>query len=98
LSVCEHKELYYSYITSIIEGFTNKLDKVNGYFSNIRDLTSNKVLTLRDKLILFNEQSSSISTSMNNTFYCNAVQNNGLSSPTPPLARFIAKYSPEPRP
>ena len=98
LSVREHKELYYSYITSIIEGFTNKLEKVNGYFSNITDLTSNKVLTLRDKLRLFNEQFSSINTSINNTFYCNSVENNGLSSPTPPLARFIAKYNPELRP
>lgn len=48
----EHKGWYYSYILSLVEGFTNRLDKINGYLSKITDLTSRKVLTLDDKLML----------------------------------------------
>lgn len=48
----EHKGWYYSYILSLIEGFTDRLDKINGYFSKITDLASKKVLTLDDKLML----------------------------------------------
>lgn len=49
----EHKGWYYSYISSIIEGFTDRLDKINGYLSKITDLASKKVLTSDDKLMLF---------------------------------------------
>lgn len=48
----EHKGWYYSYILSLIEGFTDRLDKINGYLSKINNLTSKKVLTLDDKLTL----------------------------------------------
>lgn len=48
----EHKGWYYSYILSLIEGFTDRLDKINGYFSKITDLANKKVLTLDDKLTL----------------------------------------------
>jgi Mitochondrial ribosomal protein (VAR1) len=49
----EHKGWYFSYILSLIDGFTNRLDKINGYFSKITDLASKEVLTLDDKLMLF---------------------------------------------
>lgn len=48
----EHKGWYYSYILSLIEGFTDRLDKINVYLSKINNLTSKKVLTLDDKLTL----------------------------------------------
>lgn len=48
----EHKGWYYSYILSLIEGFTDRLDKINVYLSKINNLASKKVLTLDDKLTL----------------------------------------------
>ena len=52
LSEREHKGWYYSYILSLIDGFTNRLDKINEYFSKTTDLASKKVITLDDKLLL----------------------------------------------
>ena len=37
-------------------GFTDKLNKINTYFSSIRDLASKDILTKNDKLILFNDK------------------------------------------
>ena len=72
----EHKGWYYSYILSFIEGFTDRLDKINGYLAKINDLGSKKVLTSDDKLMLFGaltlpeiEQSNNDITNLNNPIY-----------------------------
>ncbi len=49
----EHKEWYYSYVLSLIDGSSNILDKINSYFSKVTDLASKEVLTLDDKSMLF---------------------------------------------
>ena len=56
----EHKGWYYSYIISLVDGFTNKLDKINAYFSKIRSIDSKDLLTLDDKLIILNHKSNNI--------------------------------------
>lgn len=50
---CEHKGWYYSYISSLVEGLTERFDKLNRYLSKITYLTNKKVLTLDDKLMLY---------------------------------------------
>jgi hypothetical protein len=56
----EHKGWYYSYIVSLVDGFTNKLDKINAYFSKIRSIDSKDLLTLDDKLIILSYKSKNI--------------------------------------
>ena len=56
----EHKGWYYSYIVSLVDGFTNKLDKINAYFSKIRSIDSKDLLTLEDKLIILSDKSKNI--------------------------------------
>lgn len=51
----EHKGWYYSYIVSLIDGFTAKLNKINTYFSNIRDLSSKDILNSGDRLTIFSD-------------------------------------------
>jgi hypothetical protein len=68
----EHKGWYYSYILSLIDGFTNRLNIINGYFSKITDLASKEVLTLDDKLLLFGaslEKSNNDITNLNYPLY-----------------------------
>lgn len=56
----EHKGWYYEYLLDIINGFTKKLDKIVKYLPKITDITSKKVLTLDDKLILFNNKTHNV--------------------------------------
>jgi len=56
----EHKGWYYSYIVSLIDGLTDRLDRINAYFIKITNLASKEVLTLDDKLIIFNEKLNNI--------------------------------------
>jgi len=56
----EHKGWYYSYIVSLINRFTDRLDRINVYYAKIRNLASKGVLTLSDKLILFNDKCDNI--------------------------------------
>jgi len=56
----DHKGWYYSYIVSLVDGFTNKLDKINAYFSKIRSIDSKDLLTLEDKLIILSDKSKNI--------------------------------------
>jgi hypothetical protein len=69
----EHKGWYYSYIVSLIDRFIDRLDRINAYFAKITDLVSKEVLTLDDKLIIFNDKSNNIlqSTNLNYPFYYN---------------------------
>lgn len=52
----EHKGWYYSYIVSLFNRFTDRLDRINGYYAKIKELVSKEILTLSDKLILFNDK------------------------------------------
>ena len=60
----EHKGWYYSYLLSLIDGFTNRLDRINGYFSKITNVEE-EVLTLNDKLMLLNNKSNNNITNLN---------------------------------
>lgn len=56
----ERKGLYYSVLISFINGFTDKLDRIKGYLAKITDLANKEVLTINDKLRLFNLISSNV--------------------------------------
>jgi ribosomal VAR1-like protein len=60
LNVREHKGWYYSYIISLVNRFTDILDRINSYCLDITHLVSKEILTLDDKLILFNNKSNNI--------------------------------------
>ena len=56
----EHKVWYYSYLVSLMDVFTDRLNKINGYFSKISDLASKDILNLDDKLTIFNDKYNNI--------------------------------------
>jgi len=68
----EHKGWYYSYIVSLIDGFTSRLGRINEYFSKITDLASKEVITSDDKLIIFSDKSNNIllSSAFENQYGC----------------------------
>lgn len=55
LSEREHIGWYYSYIVSIMDRFTDKLNKINTYFSSIKDLVSKEILNSDDRLTIIND-------------------------------------------
>ena len=57
LTLREHYEWYMTYVTAMINKYTNWFNQLSTYYTSLSDLVNNKVLTMDEKLVLFNDRS-----------------------------------------